>query len=103
LCQICWACRVTQNELSPAERASQTARRKAIYLELHPETAKEAFKGNQHVVTDNFSVASFAAETAAATGKDERTFRRDAERGEKVTPEVIDMITDTKLNTGPRA
>ena len=89
-----------RNELSPAERASQTARRKAIYLELHPETAKEAFKGNQHVATDNLSVASFAVETAAATGKDERTVRRDAERGEKVIPEVIDLITGTKLDTG---
>jgi hypothetical protein len=29
-------CRV---ELSPSDRARQTARRKAIYLELHPETA----------------------------------------------------------------
>lgn len=89
-----------RNELSPAERASQTARRKAIYIELHPETAKEAFKGNQHVVAGNLSVASFASETASATGKDERTVRRDAERGEKVIPEVIDLITGTKLDTG---
>ena len=29
-------------ELSPADRAQQTARRKAIYLELHPETAHGA-------------------------------------------------------------
>lgn len=26
-------------EMSPAKRASQTARRKAIYIELHPETS----------------------------------------------------------------
>lgn len=71
-------------ELSPSDRAKQTARRKAIYLELHPETAKEAFHGNQHVAADNLSVASFAVETAKAIGKDERSVRRDAERGEKV-------------------
>lgn len=29
-------------ELSPSDRARQTARRKAIYLELHPETAHGA-------------------------------------------------------------
>ena len=28
-----------RSELSPTERARQTARRKEIYLELHPETA----------------------------------------------------------------
>ncbi|WP_412032822.1 ParB/RepB/Spo0J family partition protein [Nitratireductor aquimarinus] len=87
-------------ELSASERASSTARRKAIYLELHPETAKEAFKGNQYVATDNLSVASFSAETAKATGKDERTIRRDAERGEKVVPEAMNKIAGTKLDTG---
>ncbi len=89
-----------RNELSPAERASQTARRKAIYLELHPETDHGANVGGpsgQFVQTEK---PSFAMETAAATGKDERTVRRDAERGEKVIPEVIDMITGTKLDTG---
>ncbi len=30
---------LVRTELSPAERAQQTARRKAIYLALHPETA----------------------------------------------------------------
>ena len=49
---------------------------------------------------DNLSTASFASETANVSGKDERTVRRDAERGEKVIPEVIDMITGTKLDTG---
>lgn len=88
-----------RNELSPAERAHQTGRRKAIYLELHPETAQgvagaEAKHGR---ATDNLS---FAAETARATGKDERTVQRDAERGTKVIAEVIDMITGTKLDSG---
>lgn len=51
-------------------------------------------------VTDNLSATSFASETAKATGKDERSVRRDAERGSKVIGEVIDMITGTKLDTG---
>ena len=42
----------------------------------------------------------FTADTAAKTGQSERSIQRDAERGEKVIPEVIDMITGTKLDTG---
>jgi hypothetical protein len=52
------------------------------------------------VAADNLSAASFAAETAKATGKDERSVRRDDERGEKVIPEVLEMISGTKLDTG---
>lgn len=88
-------------ELSPVDRAQQTARRKAIYLELYPETAAgSAGAGARWNATDNLSTASFAAETAKATGKDERTVRRDAERGEKVIPEVMELIRGTKLDTG---
>lgn len=85
-------------ELSPSDRARQTARRKVIYLELHPETDQGGnWQGGQFVQTD---APSFATETAKITGKDERTVRRDAERGEKVIDEVLDMIRCTKLDTG---
>lgn len=86
-------------ELSPADRAKQTARRKAIYLEMHPDTAHGA---NQHTKAgeDNLSTPNFAEATAAITGADARTVRRDAERGEKVIDEVLDMIRGTKLDTG---
>ncbi len=85
-------------ELSASERASSTARRKAIYLELHPETAHGGDRKSDQV--DNLSTRSFSAETAKATGKDERTIRRDAERGEKVVPEAMNKIAGTKLDTG---
>ncbi len=85
-------------ELSASERATSTARRKAIYLELHPETAHGGDRKSDRV--DNLSTRSFAAETANATGKDERTIRRDAERGEKVAPEAMNKIAGTKLDTG---
>lgn len=85
-------------ELSASERATSTARRKAIYLELHPETAHGGDRKSDQV--DNLSTRSFAAETAKATGKDERTIRRDAERGEKVAPEAMNKIAGTKLDTG---
>jgi hypothetical protein len=72
-------------ELTASEWAVQTARRKAIYLELHPETKHgqniENIPGGQFVRTET---DSFSADTAKATGKDERTVRRAAERG--VTP-----------------
>lgn len=91
-------------ELSPADRAKQTARRKAIYLELHPETAQHvagahAANRAQGNASENFSPA-FATETARVTGQTERTVQLHAERGEKVIPEVIDLISGTKLDTG---
>lgn len=69
-------------ELSPIDRAKQTARRKAIYLELHPETGHGGDRKSDQV--DNLSTRSFATETASLIGKDERSVRRDVERGEKV-------------------
>lgn len=90
---LCWA------ELSPAERASQTARRKAIYLELYPETAQHVSGGHsrQGTASDNLS---FAAATADAIGKNERTVQRDAERGEKVCDEALRLVRGTSLDTG---
>lgn len=89
-----------RSELTPADRAQQTARRKAIYLKLHPDTAHGGNSGGpcgQFVQTVE---PSFAADTAKAIGKDERTVRRDVERGEKVTGEALDLVRGTKLNTG---
>ena len=77
-------------ELSPADRASGTARRKAIYLELHPETANGATGGGHNQLRQVGEAADrFTAETASATGRSERAIQRDAERGEKISPAVI--------------
>jgi hypothetical protein len=73
-------------ELDPAQRAKQTAQRKAIYEELHPEAAHGA---NQHTRRSGQDVQSFAFATSEAVGRDARTVRRDAERGEKIDPEVL--------------
>ena len=86
-------------ELSPADRAKGTARRKAIYLELHPETAQGVAGGNarQGVATDNLS---FADATADATGRNARTVQRDAERGEKISERALAAVSGTHLDTG---
>ena len=92
-----------RNELSPAERAVQTARRKAIYLQLYPETAAgvaQAAGMNRSVgnnVDENFA-PTFTEATAKATRQSERIVQLNAERGTKVIAEVIDMITGTKLD-----
>lgn len=88
-------------ELSPADRAAQTARRKAIYLELHPETGRGGDRKSIKVASGEFDRAdSFVTHTASATGKSAATIYRDAERGEKVIPEALGMIQGTKLDTG---
>ncbi len=86
-------------ELSPADRAAQTARRKAIYLELHPETAQHVAGGlaRQGAADDNLS---FAAATAAVIGKTERTVQRDAERGEKISDRALALVRGSRLDTG---
>lgn len=89
-----------RNELSPAERASQTARRKVIYLELHPETTHGGDRSKSQTLQLENEAERFTASTSAATGQSERLVQLNAERGEKVIPEVIDMITGTKLDTG---
>lgn len=63
------------------------ARRKVIYLELHPETAKGVAggkaggNGREKVATDT---VSFATDTAKKTGQTERTARRKTSIGEKL-------------------
>ncbi|MBB3931213.1 hypothetical protein GGR25_002263 [Kaistia hirudinis] len=43
---------------------------------------------------------AFSAETAAVSGRAERSIQRDAERGEKVTEEAMGLIRGTHLDTG---
>lgn len=90
-----------RSELSASDRAVQTARRKAIYLELHPETAHGAnLEGAGVAKSATPETPAFSRATAKVTGQSERTVRLDAERGEKVISEVMDLIRGTKLDTG---
>jgi ParB-like chromosome segregation protein Spo0J len=85
-----------REELSPADRAQQTARRKAIYQELNP----EAKQGGDHKSPDRTTPESFAVLTAKLTGKSPAAVYRDTSRGENILPEVFDLIRGTKLDTG---
>ncbi len=91
-----------RSELSPAERSSQTARRKAIYLELHPGTANggDRRSTSSQTLRSETEAERFTANTAAATGQSERIVQLYAERGEKVIPEALNLISGSKLDTG---
>lgn len=88
-------------ELSATDRAIATARRKEIYEALHPETKHG---GNlQGAGVANFATPDgprFTKATAKVVGLSERAVQLAAERGEKVIPEVLDMIRGTALDTG---
>ena len=89
------------SELSPADRALFTARRKEAYETLHPETVNGATgNGREKVRQDGEATPRFTADTAAKTGQSERAVQRDAERGTKVSPAALAMVRGTKLDTG---
>jgi hypothetical protein len=78
---------LVRRDLSPAERSRYTARRKAIYERLHPETVHGAIGGGHdqsRQVGDSAKADRFTAATAALSGHSERMVQRFAERGEKV-------------------
>lgn len=92
-------------ELGPADRARQVARRKAIYEELHPETRPTSEGGEGRRAETRRQLGDelaprFTADTAAATGASERTVQREAERGEKISPDVLELVRGTELDTG---
>jgi hypothetical protein len=73
---------LSASSLSPAERANFTRHRKEAYEALHPETAHGS-PGVSRQVGDTgrrVDTPTFAKDTAARTGKSERTIQRDAER-----------------------
>lgn len=88
-------------ELSPSERAVQTARRKVIYIELHPETEHGANLEGAGVA--NFATPEtprFTKATARVTGQSERVVQLDAERGKKLFDKAVELIQGTPLDTG---
>lgn len=103
---------VERSQLTAMEEATAMARRKAIYLELHPETAAGvagavAKHAAEKSATDKLSVAepqdfsektpSFAQDAADKLGVDERTIRRMTAIGENLAPEAAKILKDTDI------
>lgn len=84
-----------RSDLTPAEAALQTARRKEIYEALHPQ-AKHG--SNQHTRSSQFA-NSYADDQALKTGSHPSTVRRDAARGEALG-EDLEAIAGTSLDKG---
>jgi hypothetical protein len=106
-----------RKELSPLERTIATAKRKAIYEQLHPEVAGQGGAGG--AATQAAAVASmgerrpraadalepaksFTADTAEKTGRSERTVRRDAEIGDKLDKKAAKILEGTDVSRSTR-
>ena len=84
--------------LTPTERATFTAKRKEAYEALHPEARHGGDRKSDQVA--KLATCSFADDQAAKTGQSARAIRRDAERGQQVCKEALDILKGTKADTG---
>jgi hypothetical protein len=74
-------------DLTPSERAAHHAKRKQLYLKLHPETEKGKAGGRPRKTSDKMSkvlTRGYAKAAAKNVGKTSRTVARDVSRGEKI-------------------
>lgn len=85
-----------RSDLTPAQEAYQTARRKEIYEALHPEAKNGS---NQHNRVGKICQPSFADDQAGKTGEAPRTIRLNAARGEALG-ETLKAVTGTSLDKG---
>lgn len=94
---------LARSELSPADRAMFTFRRKELYLQKYPESGHGGDRkssGQVGHLIDRAERKSFSAATAELTGKTERSIRRDAERGEKICEAALRLLRGTRLDNG---
>jgi N6-adenosine-specific RNA methylase IME4 len=89
-----------REDLTPAERAKLTARRKAIYLVKYPDTKHGGDRRSSEFQDDKLAPCSFGDDTSTKSSKSKRTVERDSRRGEKVDGEILDAIAGTDLDTG---
>lgn len=91
-------------QLTAAERALFTKRRKEAYEALHPETKhgatlRQGSSSPSRKLCDS-GADRFTADTAARTGQSERKVQLDAERGSRVADEVLEKVRQTPLDKG---
>jgi uncharacterized ParB-like nuclease family protein len=84
-------------ELSPAEVAEHTIKRKEIYERLHPET-KQGGDHRSPEFKNGSENPAFVDDTAKKTGKGRSTVARNAQRGKNIPN--IRKVKGTSLNTG---
>jgi hypothetical protein len=93
-------------KLTPAQTAAAIARKREIYLALHPETAlgtSQARGMNAKIGRGDVrakSAPTFTTATVAASGMKRRTVETAAARGEAITPEKLEKIAGTSLDKG---
>lgn len=89
-----------RRDLTPPRRAKLVAKRKAAYEAVHPETRNGASgKGRPKVRQLGEANNRFTADTAAKTGKPERSIQRDATRAKALGPD-LDRVAGTSLDKG---
>jgi uncharacterized ParB-like nuclease family protein len=90
-------------DLTSSERAAHHAKRKQLYLKLHPETEKGKAGGRPRKTSDKMSKVStsgYAKAAAKKVGKTSRTVARDVSRGEKIDSQALADLAGTCLDNG---
>jgi uncharacterized ParB-like nuclease family protein len=86
--------------LTKAERVLFTKRRKELYEQLHPETRPGGDRRSASSRKLCDKVERFTADTAAQTGRSERSVQMDAARGEAIAEDVLSVVKGTDFDLG---
>jgi hypothetical protein len=91
---------IERSNLSTLEEAQALKERKAIYLELHPETAEHVAGGRGNRTAAGAAAVttpSFVANASEMTGKAERTIRENVAIGENIAPAAAKALKDSEV------
>lgn len=83
---------IIRQELSPVDRARYLARRKTLYLELHPDGRS---RNSQKLGN---TPERFTAHVARVTGQSESSVQQAIKLASEITPEVMNMVHGTPLD-----
>jgi N6-adenosine-specific RNA methylase IME4/ParB-like chromosome segregation protein Spo0J len=96
-------------DLTPSERASHHAERKALYLKLHPETKRGSGGGRAKAAKAKPKGAkaqiepqqdAYTKDAAKKTARSRATIKRDVARGENIDPEALADLNSSCLDKG---
>jgi ParB family chromosome partitioning protein len=86
--------------LTPSAEAKALLRRKQIFQKIFPQAKRG---GDRRSIASKSQVGrpkNFAAATAAATGRSERSINRATARGENIADSVLSKVSGSKLDNG---